>query len=379
MDRILFLGADCCSADQFIITAWNFYVYYCVDKSLPLVYTQSQLNLVHISWPYFNTYFSILSSIPSSSKWSFFRRCSYQNPAFISLLLHLCYIVPIALFSFIRSSEWYLWEVQIMKLLFISIFIASCYSLPYLSQYCPHPAIRHPPFHSSCGLRTYMSANCCAHCDVCVIHIVSFTLCTLWGLHCAHCEVYVVHIVMFLLCTLWGLCFTHCEVRCAHCEVRCAHREVCVLHIVRFLLCTLWGLHFALCEVCVVHIARFVLCTLWVLCFAHCEVCVMHTVRFVFCTSWGSCCAHCEVCVVHIVRFVLCTFWGSCCAHFEAYVVTSCSVHSWSWILWCLITILEALVLEHRCSGLFEHWVLQVFESFCKRTRTTLFRTLCLP
>jgi len=192
------------------------------------------------------------------------------------------------------------------------------------------PNIAHPlpsDTHLSVLHVDHTSANCWAHHEVCIVHIVRFVLCTLWVSRCAHCEVHVVYIVRFVLCTLWSSCI-HCE--------------VCVVHIVSFTLCTLWGSCCVHCEVCVVHIVRFVLCTLWISRCAHCEVHAMYIVRFVLSTLWGLRCAHCEVHVVYIVRFALCTLWGLCFALCEVHVVTSRSVHSWSWILWCLITILEA-------------------------------------
>jgi hypothetical protein len=188
MDIISFWGADCCSADQFLITVWNLNVYYYVHKSLPPVCTLSQMNPLHISWQYLSTYFSILSSHPQLPSGLFSSVVPTKTPHSVlfshicathSPLPHLRYILPIATFSFICPSEWYLLRSSNYEVA-VYIHFSSHLSLPamFVPILPPPPAVRPPPLGSSCGLHTYLSANCVHIMMFCVTHIVRFTLCT---------------------------------------------------------------------------------------------------------------------------------------------------------------------------------------------------------
>ena len=149
MDIISFWGADCYSADQFLITVWNLEVYYYVHKSLPPVCTLSQLNPLHISWQYLSTYFSIHSSHPQLPSGLFSSGVPTRTPHSV-LFSHICATYsPLPHFpSFVHLND-ICWEVQIIKLLFISMF-SSHLSLPAMFVPIlpphPHPCSQTPTF-----------------------------------------------------------------------------------------------------------------------------------------------------------------------------------------------------------------------------------------
>jgi hypothetical protein len=111
--------------------------YYFVHKNPQLAFTLIQTNAVQIPFYLFKIYFNIiLSSMCRSSKWSLSFR----------VVPHTCYMPSQShLPSFDRYNIWH--EVQILKLLVIQVYSASCYFFYLRSRYSPkHPLLKYPVY-----------------------------------------------------------------------------------------------------------------------------------------------------------------------------------------------------------------------------------------
>jgi len=110
----------------------------------------SQTNPIHALTSYFfQIYFSILPSMPVSSKWPLSARFSHYKPVCISLLSYACHKPkPLHPPSFGCSTHISIWPgVQIMKLLIMQFSASSYHLYPLRSKYIPqHPVLKHPCF-----------------------------------------------------------------------------------------------------------------------------------------------------------------------------------------------------------------------------------------